>query len=196
MNTEQIITAINSKNLQPGWAVFYYNIKYAFSRIFGRLFLLLVFISASIVLLYSSFKEENTNFLIFAVIAGLPAIIYFFALIPVAVELIYSKNNFIVMTDAGVLKSFKGKTEFFPYDVITNVKFSNPYGASTPAIAKRKEQFLDFTDKRNNRFVNLAKNRIFGPPENIYNILLSKLPLEQKTALGQTFSNYSNFFNH
>lgn len=193
MTPEQVIINVKNKNPQPGWVVFGYNFKFAVSRILCRIFLLSVFLVVSLVFLYSYLTEGKSVFLLLAGISGLPWIISLISVIPVIVELIYSKNNFIVLTEDGIVKSFKGKSEFFPYDVINNLNLTNPYDASTPAIAKRKEQFLDFKDKRNNRFVNLAKNRIFGPPEKIYSILLSKLPLEQSTTSNQS---YSNFFNH
>lgn len=193
MTNEEVLNAIKRNSPQPGWAVFNYNFKYALSRIAGRFFLLFVFFTASLTFLYSFVTEEKSVFLILASASGLIVLISFFSIMPVILELLHSKNNLIVFTDEGIVKAFKGKTYFFPYDSINNLKFENPYGASTLGIARRGQQFIDFTDKRNNNFVNLAKNRIFGPPENIYSILISKLPLEQKVNSGQT---YSNYFNH
>jgi hypothetical protein len=191
MTPEQILSAVKNKHPQAGWAVYNYNYKYAISRILERGFFFFIFFAVTLTFLYSGLT--NSTFFLFAGIFGILSLVSLTTIAIVFMELIHSKNNYIILTEEGVLKSFKGKTDIFPYNVITNVKLTNPYGASTPAIAKRRDQFLDFADKRNNQMFNLAKNRIFGPPENIYDILLSKLPLEQKLNTSQ---NYLNYFNH
>jgi hypothetical protein len=49
------------------------------------------------------------------------------------------------------------------------------YSDSTPAIARRGHQYIDFRDKRSGKSVSLTKNRIFGNPEPIFNILKSRI---------------------
>jgi hypothetical protein len=195
MTPEQTIDAVISNRPQPGWAVFNYNFKYAISRIAGRLFFPILFIPAIYIFLVN-LEANRETFLILAAFMGSFSLASVLSLIPVVMELINSKSNFIVFSYDGVVKSFKGKTEYFPYDCIKKLRFTNPYGAGTPGIARNKYQYIDFTDARSNKLVSLAKNRIFGPPENVYNLLLTKLPAEQTGTSSQTYSNYSNFFNH
>lgn len=194
MTTEQVIEAVKSNRLQPGWAVFRYNYKYAVSRIAGRLFFPILFLPAAAVFLMNLAVNKDT-FLILSVFLVTFSLVSLLTLIPVIIELFYSKNSFIVFSDDGIIKCFKGRTEFFPYNCIINVKFTNP-GGNSPAIARRKEQYIDFRDNRSNKFINLAKNRIFGFPESIYEILINKLPMENKISNSQSFSSNHDFFKN
>jgi len=194
MTTDQVIDAVKSNRLQPGWALFKYNYKYAVSRIAGRMFFPLLFIPA-VYIFITNLSYNRDTLLILIVFMSSFALGSLLALIPVFIELAHSKYSFIVFTFEGIVKCFKGKTEFYPYDCIINVKFTNPSG-NAPAVARRKEQYIDFRDKRNNKFINLTKNRIFGFPEKIYDTLVNKLPMENKITNSQSYGSSFDFFKN
>lgn len=174
MTPESVINEVVNGRAKPGWAIFRYNYKFALSRIAGRtLFLILSSVMAAI-FFYSWLADSKSVYLIYLFISAIPSLISFLMLGAVVLELFQSKKNMIVLTDTEVIKCFKGKYESYAYDMVINLRITNPYSADTPAIAKRKKQYVDFTNKLNNRQVELTRDRIFGSPETLYNLLKNR----------------------
>lgn len=174
MLTENIINDVVNGKLKPGWAIFRYNYKYALSRVIGRTFFIIVTSVMSGIFLYSWFTERKDVYIIYVIISVIPLLITLLMLFAVLFELMKSKGSMIVFTDNEIVKYFKGKYERYDYKDILNLRITNPYSADTPAISKRRNQYVDFICKNSNQQIELTRNTIFGPPEIIYNLLKNK----------------------
>lgn len=174
MLAENIINDVVSGRLKPGWAIFRYNYKYAFSRIIGRVLFLFVSSVMTGLFLYSWLTIQKDFYLLYILISVIPSLVSLLMLFAVVFELAKSKDSMIVFTDNEIVKYFKGKYERYDYKDILNIRITNPYSADTPAISKRRNQYVDFTFKNSNQQIELTRNTIFGPPEIIYNLLKNK----------------------
>ena len=184
-----IVERVLSNNPENGWAIFKYNFKYAISRILFRGFFLCVVLVMAAAFSLSALKTRQTSFILFALVSAILALVSLLSIAFVIWELFYSKKCMIVLTNEGVVKNFKNSLEYFPFDCITNLNATNQYSDSTPAILRRREQYIDFMDIRSGKSVNLAKNRIFGNPEPIFNILKSRIS-------GDSFDTVRSDFYH
>lgn len=189
MTPNTIIDRVLSNNPENGWAIFKYNFKYSVSRILFRSFFLCIVLVMTAAFSVSAMKTHQTSFILFALVSAIITLVSFLSIAMVIWELFYSKKSMIVFTNEGIVRSFKNKLEYYPFDCITNLNATNQYSDSTPAIARRREQYIDFRDKRSGKSVNLLKNRIFGNPEPIFNILRSRIS-------GDSSINVNNEFYH
>lgn len=174
MLTENIINEVVNGRLKPGWAIFRYNYKYAVSRIIGRSFFLMVSSVMTGIFFYSWVLEEKDVYIIYFIISAIPMLVSLLMLLSITLELLKSKTSMIVFTENEIVKSYKRKFESYAYKDITNIRITNPYGVDTPSILRRRNQYVDFTCKSNNRAIELTRNTLFGAPEIIYNFLKNK----------------------
>jgi hypothetical protein len=184
-----IIERVLSNNTENGWAIFKYNFKYAITRILSRSFFLIVTLVMTITFTITAIKNNQSTYFILAFVSALSAIVAVVTILYVVWELVYSKKSLIVITNESVVKNFKNRLEAFPFDCITNLNATNMYSDSTPVLARRGHQYIDFRDKRSGKSVNLTKNRIFGNPEPIFIILKSRIPGESSDAVRNDFYN-------
>jgi len=184
-----IVERVLSNNPENGWAIFKYNFKYAISRILFRGFFLCVVLVMTAAFSLSALKTHQTSFILFASVSAILALVSVLSIAFVIWELVYSKKSMVVLTNEGIIKNFKNRLEYFPFDCITNLNATNQYSDSTPAIARRREQYIDFRDRRSGKSVNLVKNRIFGNPEPIFNILKSRIPGDSLISVRNDFYN-------
>ncbi len=184
-----IIERVLSNNPENGWAIFKYNFKYAITRILSRSFFLVVTLVMTITFMFTALKNQQASYFILAFVSALLLIVASVTIVYVIWELVYSKKSMIVITNEGVVKNFKNRLEDFPFDCITNLNATNMYSDSTPGIARRGVQYIDFKDNRNGKSVNLTKNRIFGNPEPIFGILKSRISGESVSSVEQSFYN-------
>ncbi len=190
MTPKDIVDKVVNNHPENGWAIFKYNLKFAISRIIFRCFFLAVVLVMAATFSYSAINTEQTVYMFLAIISVLFSLASFISILFVLIELLYIKKNMIVITNEGVMKSFKNNLEFFPFECITNLNATNQYSAGTPAIAKRMNQYIDFRDSRDGKFVNLVKYRIFGNPEPIFAILKSRIKLDSFVSVQN--SNFNN----
>jgi len=185
----EILERVLNNNPENGWAIFKYNLKFAISRIIFRSFFLVVVLVMLVAFSLNAFKTGQATFIILASVTVLLSLVSFVSILLVIIELLNIKKNMIVITNDGVLKSFKNNIEYFPFECITNLNATNQYAGGTFAITKRTNQYIDFRDNRNGKYINLVKNRIFGNPEPIFNILKSRIKSDSFVSVDNTVFN-------
>ncbi|MEI7484196.1 MAG: hypothetical protein WCK13_05745 [Ignavibacteriota bacterium] len=189
MTPETVIEKVQNNKPENGWAIFKYNLKYAISRILFRGLLFCVVLVMAAAFSVSALKTHQTSFILFTLVSVLFILVSVLSIVIVIWELFYSKKSMIVLTNEGVVKNFKNSLEYFPFDCITNLNATNQYSDSTPAITRRRDQYIDFRDKRTGKSINLVKNRIFGNPEPIFNILKSRITGDSFVSVRNDFYN-------
>lgn len=174
MESTRVLEEVIAGHAKPGWAVFSYSVNNATKNILFRLFYLALsgFVTATFIM--SASKSGNTHY-IYAGIFGLIDLALIISILNFVRGILNAKHNLIVCTDTEVIKSLNGKITSCPYESMKNLRITNPMAANMPAMARRPEQFVDFNDNRTGEMVALTHNRIFGPPELIFNFLNSKL---------------------
>ncbi len=174
MEPTSVLDTVLRGEAKPGWAIFNFAKGDALKGIFFRMILLLIFGGATTTFVYTAPTYGTTNYL-FAGIFGVIDFYLFISIVGIIRNLYNAKRNMIIFTDKEVVKSLNGKVEDYPYDIIKSPRITNPMAANMPAMTRRPAQYVDFTDSRTGRMVELTNNRQFGPPEPIFNFLNSKL---------------------
>lgn len=175
MEASHVIETVQKGGAKPGWAIFNYSRTDAIKKIAARAFYCVLFGGMAAVFTYTALQQSQTQYFFFGGFFWLIDLILLITIIGTILELKNAKNHMIVCTDKEVVKSLKGKIETYPYEEIKNLRITNPQAANMPAMMPKREQFVDFTDTRTDKFVELIHNRTFGPPELIFNFLDSKL---------------------
>lgn len=175
MDPAHVIETVLQGGAKPGWAVFNYSRIDAVKKIAARALYFVIFGGMAAVFTYTALEQSQTVYFFFGGFFWLIDLILIITIFSTILELINARKQMIVLTDKEVVKSLKGKIETYPYEVIKNLRITNPLAANMPAMMPKREQFVDFTDARTDKFVELVHNRTFGPPELIFNFLNSKL---------------------
>jgi len=77
----------------------------------------------------------------------------------------------IVLTQNEIVKSVRGKVYAWSYDHITDLKLAVTHIKNSPPVYS-----IEFNDaSQNGRIFELARGREFGPAQNIYEILKTKI---------------------
>lgn len=174
MESAKVLEEVLVGQAKPGWAIYKYSSKEAVKSLSFRIFYLLLFGGVAVAFILMASTYGSTNY-IFAGVFGLIVLYLIISIIGFARGILHSNRSMIVFTDKEVIKSLNGMVKGYPYDIIKSPKITNPLAANLPPLARRPEQFIDFTDGRTGQMVELAHNRQFGPPEPIFNFLNSKL---------------------
>lgn len=174
MEPSNVIDAVLAGQAKPGWAIFKYSAKETVKSIIANATYTLLFIIPGGILILGG-KTGGAYLYAMGGIFELFGFYFLISFIKLVHSLFYAKRNMIVFTDKEALKSFNGDVSSYPYEFISSLRITNPMAANMPAFARNKDQYVDFTDTRTNKVIELTHNRMFGPPEPIFNFLNSKL---------------------
>lgn len=174
MEPSNVIDAVLAGQAKPGWAIFKYSAKENIKSVIFNTFYTLLFVVLGGILILGG-KTGGVYLYAMGGLFELFGLYFLTSLIKLIRSLFYAKRSMIVFTDKEVLKSSNGEVSSYPYEYISSLRITNPMAANMPAFARTKDQYVDFTDTRTNKIIELTYNRMFGPPEPIFNFLNSKL---------------------
>lgn len=170
MSPEQIIDLAGNGQLDPQWMVFRYNKTRAILVFFFKLFMAGLFLGiAGTFIIYSS-KPMPSDLKIITYAIGSIGIIALLVLLRHIYNMFFFKTNMIVLTATEMIKSMRGKKESWTYGEISQLKqIISQRSGSIPVYS------IEFTNKKTGKIVLLATGREFGPSQNIYTILRTKV---------------------
>lgn len=187
MHSDTIADKILSNQYENGWSIFRFNRNYALTRLLSRLFFLVLTIGMTIVFSIETMKNQQTTQLVFAIVSGCLSAIVLLSSFLVLKELLTSKKSVIVITNDRIVKYHHQRFEEFLFKDIIQLNATNMYSDTTPAFARRGQQYIDFKDQRLGKQIQLTKNRQFGNPEPLFSLLKSRVKTESTNTVNFKF---------
>ncbi len=167
MTEKEVLQAVRDGKTQQGWAIFRFNPLMVIITLLGWVILDLLFAAGATALLYNYFFHPTDKTMIYT--GGFLAVMTLFFFIPIFNRLralLFARGSMVVITPERMVRYYCGKTIDIPRSDITNLKLVWQTGRGFP------QSYVECIDRRSNRFVEIARNRTFGPAQTIYNHLL------------------------
>ena len=170
MNPEQIIEMVKNGQVDSQWMVFRYSKTRSLLMLLYKLFFTAMFGGFGLALFIFTPKPlpHNTLVLVYPLLAigAISALVFFRHLY----TLFFLRSNMIVLTQDSVVKSIRGKVFAWSYvdmtalrQIVTQTKNSMPTYS------------VEFKDTKSGRVLELARGREFGPSQDIFTILQTKV---------------------
>lgn len=169
MTENEIIKAVREGRPQQGWAIFRLNPVRVIITLIGWLVIDALFAAGAVILLSNTTTHPTDKTMLYT--GGFLALMTLLFFIPVFNRLralLFASGSMIVITPERVTRYYGGKTLDVPRSDITNLKLVWQTGQGFP------QHYVEFVDRRSNKFIELARNQTFGRAETIYNHLQEK----------------------
>lgn len=167
LSPQQVIEHVKNGTPREGWRIFRYSISNAILRILFWLFIGGVIFGMGYPLFVYGVEEDSKTLGIFVLIFG--SLFLFAAFWNIYVTL-FAKGSMIVLTEHGVVKSFSGKIEGFPYTSIEHLQLITTSGKNSYYNYR-----IEFVDSHSSQRILLAEKKVFGRADVIFDHLNSKL---------------------
>ncbi len=170
MLPEQILEMIKNDHIYPNWQVFRYNKTRAILMLLYKLFFAGLFLGMAGALAVFSPKPlaHNTLVIVYPMFAigGIAGLVWLHHLY----TMFFLRSNMIVLTETGVLKSIRGKLSFWEYTQMTQLQqIVSQSKNSMPTYS------VEFKNTSTNHTLELCRGNEFGPSQNIFTILKTKV---------------------
>ncbi len=170
MNPEQIIEMVKNGQTDSHWIVFPYSKVRSFLVFFYKLSFTGLFLGSGIILWMGSPKplNQDTTLITYSMV-GI-GIISALILLRHFYTLFFLKSNMIVLTEDSVVKSIRGKVTAWAYTEITALR-----QVVTQTKNSMPTYSIEFKDTKSDRVLELARGREFGPSQDIFTVLQTKV---------------------
>lgn len=171
MLPHEIVSRIMQDQIDPHWIIFHYNKKRSVFMLLYKLFFTAFVggMGVSLLALSQSPFNDETKYTAYPLIAV--GAIGMLVLLHHIYTMFFLKSNMIVLTENGVVKSVRGKTFFWEYKNMTDVKQVVSHMKNSMPVYS-----IEFREANGNgRIFELARGREFGPSQNIYEVLKTKV---------------------
>ncbi len=170
MTPEQIVEMVKGGQTDPKWIVFPYSKTRSFLVFLYKLGFTGLFLGSGITLWMGSPKPfTQDNAIVIYSMLGV-GIISAFVLLRHFYTLFFLKSNMIVLTEDSVVKSIRGKVTAWAYTDITALRQIVTQTKNTMPTYS-----IEFKDTKSGRVLELARGREFGPSQDIFTILQTKV---------------------
>lgn len=170
MPPEQIVEMIKNHQVDPTWIIFRYQKLRSFLIFFYKLFFTALFLGSAMIIAKESPKpltQDNTIVIYSMGIVGIISLIIFLKHL---YTLFFLNSNMIVFTSDGVIKSLRGKQQFWNYSHMSNLQQIVTQSKNTMPTYS-----IEFKDTQSGKILELVHGGEFGPSQNIFTLLRSKV---------------------
>ncbi len=177
MDPTQIIALINSGQPKSGWAI-YRTTKGTIARIlFKRLFYLLIFGGLATVFYFEflttgNFANVPSDDRLIGILPAIFALGYLYSTIKTIFSAFH--NNFAVVADHAFITHWNGKTTAYPFEKITDLRFTNIAGRNKPLPLFGYHYFI-FRDLQNNHIVEIGRDQYYQNIRELFTFLTTKI---------------------
>jgi len=170
MTPEQIIEMVKGGQTDSRWIVFRYNKSRSLLVFLYKIFFTGLFLGAGITLWVGTAKPfTQDNMIVIYAMLGVGAI-SMIVLLRHLYTLFFLGTNMIVLTEESVVKSIRGKVTAWAYGDITALRqIITQMKNSMPTYS------IEFKDTKSGRILELARGREFGPSQDIFTVLQTKI---------------------
>lgn len=171
MENTHVITTIKQGQIDPHWIVFRYNKTRSLLMLLYKLFFagLVLGLGGGLLALSAQPLDQETKVIVYGLL-GVGSI-GLLVLLHHIYTMFFLKSNMIVLTENEVIKSIRGKVYTWQYTNIDNLKqIVSQIKNNLPVYS------IEFNDKsKNGQIIELARGREFGPSQNIFEVLKTKV---------------------
>ncbi len=171
MLTNQIVSNIKQGQIDPHWIIFRYNKTRSVLMLLYKLFFagMLIGLGGGVLALSPQPLDQETKVMVYGLL-GVGSI-GLLVLLHHIYTMFFLKSNMIVLTENEVIKSVRGKVFTWQYSNIENLKqIVSQLKNNIPVYS------IEFNDKtKNGHIIELARGREFGPAQNIFEVLKTKV---------------------
>lgn len=174
MSGRDTIQAVLTGRPQTGWAIYKMSPIWAGLMFVVKLAYTGGFAFGSWILVRDGSWHQDQLLLGGSILLGVCALVALLYFIKQLWAILFFKRSLIVLTDKALVKSWCGRIEEYPYDTIHDLRLVRIQGRSRPYTVF-PEHYMEFTDQRTGKVVEIARNRAFGRADRIYQVLSAKL---------------------
>lgn len=170
MDPQNVISMVKSGQIDSHWMVFRYSKMRSFLMLLYKIFFTGIFLAPAISIWMASAKPLTQETAVVIYGTGGVGVIGLLVLLRQIYTMFFLASNMIVLTENQVVKSIRGKVFAWAYSdiealrqVVTQTKNTMPTYS------------VEFKDKKSGKILELARGREFGPSQDIFTVLQTRI---------------------
>lgn len=170
MDSQNVVSMVKNGQIDSHWMVFRYSKMRSFLMLLYKIFFTGIFLAPALTLWIASAKPLNQETAVVIYGIGGVGVIGLLVLLRQIYTMFFLRSNMIVLTENEVVKSVRGKINAWAYSdiealrqVVTQTKNTMPTYS------------VEFKDKKSGKILELARGREFGPSQDIFTVLQTRI---------------------
>lgn len=177
MDSHAIVEQVKSGQPKAGWAIFPTTKGTTARILFRQIFYLLIFGGLTTIFYFEflttgDLSQVSSNDKLIGLLPAIFALGFLYSTLKAIFSAFH--KNFAVITDQAFITHWNGKTNTYPFDKISDLRFTNIAGRNRP-LPLFGFQYFTFRDLQTNRIVDIGRDQYYQNLRDLFSLLSTKI---------------------